>query len=230
MSFAHDKYAKEYDDQIKAYDCYIAEVLFGLSYEFIKKGESLLDVGIGTGISSRLFYLPGLQVFGIDGSAEMLTICEKKGIAKELVEQDVLVLPWPYQDDMFHHVICCGVFHFIGDLEKIFEEITRIQKNDGILAFTVMDGGEEQRNQEKYKKRIEDGLNIFSHQASYIYQLMKKNNYSKEKEIISFVGQTQFRAIVARKHEGGHLSQQSYQINLSERKCLNKKRILCLKR
>lgn len=82
MASAHDKYAKEYDDQIKNYDCYMAEVLFGLSYEYIKKGESILDVGIGMGISSKLFCLAGLQVFGIDVSAELLNICEKKGNRK----------------------------------------------------------------------------------------------------------------------------------------------------
>jgi predicted TPR repeat methyltransferase len=199
MASAHDKYAKEYDNQIKNYDCYIAEILFGLSYEYIKKGDTLLDIGIGTGISSKLFYLAGLHVFGIDVSAEMLNICKTKGIAKELIEHDLLAFPWPYQGDMFNHIICCGVFHFIGDLDKIFDEISRIHKNDGIFAFTVMDGKDNQGNREKYQERIEDGLNIFSHKASYIYKLMKNNHYSKEKEVICFVGQTRFRAIVARK-------------------------------
>lgn len=199
MASAHDKYAQEYDDQIKNYNCYLAEVLFGLSYEFIKKGDTLLDAGIGTGISSTLFYLAGLQIFGIDGSSEMLKICEKKRIAKELIQQELLVLPWPYPDNIFNHVICCGVLHFVRDLDKIFEEFTRVQKNDGILAFTVMNGKNEFQNQDQYEERIEDGLSIYSHKASYIYHLMKKNNFSQEKEIISFVGQTQFRAIVARK-------------------------------
>jgi predicted TPR repeat methyltransferase len=199
MSFPHDKYAKEYDDQIRNYNCYIAEVLFGLSYEFVKNGETLLDVGIGTGISSQLFYLAGLQVFGIDGSTEMLNICKQKRIARELIEHDLLVFPWPYQDNMFNHLICCGVFHFIGVLDKIFKEISRVQKKDGILAFTIMSGNDGQRNQEQFEERIEDGLNVFSHKASYIYQLLENNNYSKAKEIICLVGQTQFRAIVARK-------------------------------
>ncbi|MEN4013116.1 MAG: class I SAM-dependent methyltransferase [Bellilinea sp.] len=199
MVSAHDKYADEYDGQIKNYDCYIADVLFGLSYEYTKKGDTILDMGIGTGISSRLFYLAGLQVYGIDGSSEMLNICKTKGIAKELIKQDVLVFPWPYQDDMFNHIISCGVFHFIGNLDKLFDEISRVHKNDGIFAFTVMEGKDDQRNREKYQNRIEDGLNIFSHKASYIYKLLKNNCYSKEKEIVSFVGQTQFRVIVARK-------------------------------
>jgi predicted TPR repeat methyltransferase len=199
MASAHDKYARDYDNQIKNHDCHIAEILFGLSYEYIKNGDSLLDIGIGTGISSKLFNLAGLNVFGIDGSAEMLDICKTKGIAKELVEQDLLVFPWPYQKDTFDHIISCGVFHFIGDLGKLFDEIACIHKKEGIFAFTIMDGKDDQHNRGKYQKRIEDGLNIYSHKASYLYQLMKNHHYGKEKETISFVGQTRFRAIVARK-------------------------------
>jgi predicted TPR repeat methyltransferase len=202
MTSAHDIYAHEYDEQMKHYDCYIAEVLFGLSYEYIRKGETILDVGIGTGISSRLFSSAGLHVFGIDESAEMLKVCGKKGIAEELIEQDLLVFPWPYKNNMFHHVICCGVFHFIGDLEKMFKEISRIQKTGGILAFTIMNGNDDQRNEDEYDSHIENGLSIFCHSASYVYKLMKNNNYNKEKEIICFVGQTQFRSMVARKHQG----------------------------
>lgn len=198
MVSEHDKYAKEYDDQIRNYNCYIAEVLFGLSYEYIKKGESILDVGIGTGISSRLFYSAGLKVFGMDGSAEMLKICEQKGFSKELIEQDILTLPWPYQDDMFNHVVCCAVFHFIGDLDNLFEEISRIQKTGGIFAFTVMNNTGDQCVKGKYGKRIEDCMNIFSHKESYVNNLIKKNHYVKQKEISCFVGKNIFHAIVAR--------------------------------
>lgn len=197
MASTHDQYANKYDDQIKTYDCYIAEVLFGLSYEYIHQGESILDVGIGIGISSKLFNIAGLQIFGIDVSADMLKICEEKGFAKELVRQDVSIFPWPYQDAMFHHVVCCGVFHFLGDLERIFEEIFRVQKSGGIFSFTVMNCIDNQQNQGDYEKHTEDGFDIFCHQANYIYKLMEKNNYTKEKEIVSLVGQTQFRAIVA---------------------------------
>lgn len=202
MTSAHDQYAKEYDDQIKNYQCYIAEVLFGLSYEYIKKGESLLDVGIGTGISAGLFNLAGLVISGIDGSKEMLEICKNKQIAKELIEQDLLVFPWPYQNEQFDHVISCGVFHFMGDLDRVFQEIARIQKTSGVFAFTVMDWNDDQGGQggqERYKKQVEDGLDIFSHQISYIDTLLKNYHYHKEKEIVCFVGQTRFRAISARK-------------------------------
>jgi predicted TPR repeat methyltransferase len=129
----------------------------------------------------------------------MLKACEKKGIAKELIEHDLLVFPWPYQDGMFNHAISCGVFHFLDDLDLVFNEISRLQKTGGIFVFTTMKWRDHQHEPEKYGCHIEDGMNIYSHQSTYVNSLLENNLYHKEKEIISSVGETQFRAIVARK-------------------------------
>ena len=71
--------AARYDQQYAEHGCHGHEVLFGLMYEFIKPNETLLDIGIGTGISSFLFHRAGLQISGLDFSKEMLDVCESKG-------------------------------------------------------------------------------------------------------------------------------------------------------
>jgi predicted TPR repeat methyltransferase len=196
MPFAHDRYAKEYDDLVKSYNCHIADVLFGLSYEYLKKGESLLDVGIGTGLSSRCFNQAGVEITGIDGSTEMLKICAAKGFARQLINQDLLNLPWPLQDDQFDHVVCCGVFHFLGELDDLFMEVSRVQKKGGIFAFTEMAGRTDLNNQAKYSNKLEDGLMVYTHQFVYIDHLVKTAGYSIEKEVISLVGDTPFRCLL----------------------------------
>lgn len=198
---SHDKYAKEYDNQIKAFDCYIAEVLFGLSYQYITKGETLLDIGIGTGISSSLFSKAGLHISGMDGSREMLNICMMKDVTDELIEHDLLVFPWPFEQRLFDHIISCGVFHFIGNLESIFQEIFRVQKYGGIFAFTIMEEQNQQDVNGKYQMKKDGDFNIYSHNLSCIYNLLKTNKYTKEKEMVAFVGQTKFRVILARKEK-----------------------------
>jgi predicted TPR repeat methyltransferase len=197
MTSKHDKYAKEYDEQIRKNDCYIAEVLFGLSYEMVKKDESLLDVGIGTGVSSEFFRLAGLRIFGIDESTEMLEICRKKNITQELVSRNIQDLPWPYKSDSIDHIISCGVFHFIEELTGIFTEIARIQKTNGIFAFTIMKAGMDEESQQNHEMHMEDDIKIFAHKMDYIYKLLKVNQYEKKKEIICFVGNTPFRAVLA---------------------------------
>ena len=196
MASAHDKYAEDYDAEIERYDCHIAEVVFGLCYEDIHPGENLLDVGIGTGLSSHLFHLAGLRVFGIDGSQEMLSICAGKGIATMLSHQDILKLPWPYQDASFDHVISCGVFHFIGELESVFAEIQRVHRENGLLAFSMIKSKDDQ---EALQQRIVDGIPVFSHSAKSIHDLLDRHQYVKWKEIICFVRDTPTRVVCARK-------------------------------
>lgn len=195
----HDKYAQDYDRQIENYDCWLSEVFFGLCYEDIKGGETILDVGIGTGLSSRLFHLAGLRIYGIDGSKEMLAICRRKAIASDLVHQDILDLPWPYQNSSIQHVISCGVFHFIGELNSIFSEIYRIQVTDGLFMFSVMNRKEDQGTQPDFEEQLIDGIPVFIHSKKYIQELMKEFHYEKRKEIVCFVGATPFRVIYSQR-------------------------------
>ncbi len=76
--------------------CWFApEVAFGLSYKCIEPGQTLLDIGIGTGLSSDLFRKAGLIIHGMDISEEMLDICRDKGY-ENLQQHDILQLPYPY--------------------------------------------------------------------------------------------------------------------------------------
>lgn len=76
---SHDEFASIYDSKVKEYNSYGHEVLFGMCYEYIKPGDSLLDLGIGTGLSSVLFAKAGLNITGLEESLEMLKECRKKG-------------------------------------------------------------------------------------------------------------------------------------------------------
>ncbi len=54
----HDSYAADYDSQVQAYDCHLADVLFGLCYAFIQPGQHMLDAGIGSGLMFIPFAFP----------------------------------------------------------------------------------------------------------------------------------------------------------------------------
>jgi len=199
MVSPHDKYAEDYDKQIRTYDCWLAEVLFGLCYEDIQEGETLLDVGIGTGLSSRLFHQAGLRIFGIDGSQEMLSLCQNKGITLQLVQQDINQFPLPYQSSSFKHIISCGVFHFISELNSVFSEIMRVQEPNGCFLFSVMKSREDLMADKKYEEKIIDDIPIYSHNDKYVESLLAKYQYEMKKDIVCFVGDTPFRVIYSRK-------------------------------
>ena len=72
---------EKYDQEATATGWLGPEVAFGLAYKYINHGQKILDIGIGTGLGSILFYKAGLNVFGMDVSNEMLAACHSKGFA-----------------------------------------------------------------------------------------------------------------------------------------------------
>lgn len=123
---AHDMSADIYDEMSERLECHGHEALFGMSYEFMTPGESLLDIGIGTGLSSYLYHKAGLKVYGIDDSEKMLEACRKRAFATSLKKYNVNDGSWPYADGQFDHATACGLFHFYDKLDVFFSEVTRV--------------------------------------------------------------------------------------------------------
>ena len=131
--------AADYDERAAAYDWRAPEIAFGLSFEFVEPGESLLDIGIGTGLGSALFHKAGLRVFGIDRAPGMLDACRAKGFAEGLVLHDLLDEPWPYGNGTIDHALCLGVLGHIEDASPVFRQAGRILRPGGVFAFATVD-------------------------------------------------------------------------------------------
>lgn len=209
----HDESARDYDSQSRRYEWHGPEILFGLAFEFVTAGETLLDLGIGTGLSALPFQKAGIDVSGIDESADMLEVCRSKNIARELRRHDIRQTPLPYPDGGFDHVVACGVFHLIDRLEPLVSEASRLLKGDGTFVFTFekhrvgADDGIPVRAGE-VSKRIdeESGAEIFRHSESYIKRLLGEKGFAvlKTAEFVASVHpetgrKVHFRAVVARK-------------------------------
>jgi predicted TPR repeat methyltransferase len=194
----HDLYAADYDNQVQACDCHIAEVLFGLCYEFIQPRQRLLDLGIGSGLSAALFAKAGLEVHGMDFSPAMLEVCRAKGIAVDLKQHDLQQTPWQYPSVQFDHVVCCGVLHFVPDLEAIFGEAARVLRVGGMFAFTTK-APSSASNELKYEKQLAGDFEIFSHLPEYVQFLLDEQSFKQIKAQRCFVGEDIFNLWVARK-------------------------------
>ncbi len=180
----HDQGAAQYDKQVHEYNSYGHDVFFGMTFEYVKPRDCLLDMGIGTGLASRSFAKLGLKVYGCDGSTEMLKVFESKAFAKELKVFDLKDIPLPYSDSFFDHVICCGVLHFVDDLETILKEVLRIIKPGGIFAFTVaaQTSAEEaaatcDNMQDYFEIPTPWDILIFKHSSRYVINLLHANGF-----------------------------------------------------
>jgi predicted TPR repeat methyltransferase len=132
-----------YDEEAEATGWFGPEVSFGLVYKYIQPGQSILDIGIGTGLGSTLFREAGLKVYGMDVSSDMLDACRSKGFT-DLTQHDLTILPYPYSSESLDHVICVGVLNFFSDLSPVFKESARILRKEGLFVFVVGDRNEEE--------------------------------------------------------------------------------------
>jgi predicted TPR repeat methyltransferase len=175
----------------------------------------VLDLGIGSGLSSIPFHKAGLRVYGLDGSSEVLEVCRSKGFAVELRQHDLRDVPLPYSSSSFDHVICVAVLNSFRDLRPLFGEIARIMKAQRIFAFTVEAQQPDQadsyainRVEVSEKPEAETAVTLFRHRDDYVASLLAGNGFVllKTLEFLAFKHPADnrdifFKAYVAQKKE-----------------------------
>lgn len=172
--------AKDYENRVGKTKWLDPDIVFGMAFKHINPGDSVLDIGIGTGLSSAFFHKAGLEVHGIDFSPEMLKICKSKNMAVSLHEHDLSVTPYPCGSNSINHAVCTGVMHLFEELDTIFQEVGRILKKDGVFTFVVSFRNDDEEkittvnnNHAKTKKSVK----IYCHSASYLSSLIKDNGF-----------------------------------------------------
>ena len=133
------KQADTYDNAAEKIGWQGPSLVFDLLSPHIRPGQTVLDIGIGTGLGSEPLFLAGLNITGMDLSEDMLRVCRKKGFVTCLVRHDLTVAPYPFGDASFDHVISTGVFQFFADLNPVFCEVARLLKTEGRFAFITGD-------------------------------------------------------------------------------------------
>ena len=181
--FFNSEFVFKYDALVRKQNWYGAEILLGMIFEYLKAKDKILDIGIGTGLSAAGFHSLGLEVYGLDHSSEMLEACRQKDIAVELKRFDINDTPLPYSSDFFNHISANAILYFIGKLDNLFAEISRIIKEKGIWAFMIEEHTDLNKPEIIEKPRGKNGLLTYKHGQYYILNLMKKNGFTLLKKI-----------------------------------------------
>ena len=92
-----------------------------------RQGESLLDVGCGTGwFTRRMAQLPGAQVTGLNINAEWLAYARERDAASTYIEGNALALP--FADSSFDGVVSIAALCFTADWRRAVGEIVRVSR------------------------------------------------------------------------------------------------------
>ena len=98
-----------------------------------KAGQSLLDVGCGTGYFSQCFQQLGLHVTGLDPDAAMINFAKEKDNQVSYIEGDALALP--FSDNSFDYCSAITSLCFVADPEKAISEMLRVSRHGVILGL-----------------------------------------------------------------------------------------------
>ncbi|MDD4392326.1 MAG: class I SAM-dependent methyltransferase [Desulfobacterales bacterium] len=98
------------------------------------RGESVLEIGCGTGTRLCALIDSGLQVTGLDPSPYMLDIASRnvrnrvdfyRGVAEDL----------PFEDNSFDNACIILTLEFVDDFKRTIEEACRVAKNKVFIGF-----------------------------------------------------------------------------------------------
>ena len=96
-------------------------------------GQSLLDVGSGTGYFSRRFADAGLQVTGVDPQPDMIRYAQTQGGNVEYIEGTAQQLP--FENESFDFCAAVTSLCFIPEPERALEEMWRVSRHGVILGL-----------------------------------------------------------------------------------------------
>ena len=100
-------------------------------------GQSILDVGTGTGRAAIALAVRGATVTGVDASAEMLAVAERRardaGAAVTFARGDAHGLDFP--DRSFDSVICLRVLMHTPDWRRSLSELCRVARHRVVFDY-----------------------------------------------------------------------------------------------
>lgn len=114
---------------------WIGDSEFNLLWSLLKpeSGESLLDVGCGTGHFSRRFAQQGLSVTGIDPNTKAIAFAMQQSSDIRYLHGDALTLPFP--DRAFDFTSAITSFCFIDNPSDALAEMWRVTRRSLILGL-----------------------------------------------------------------------------------------------
>ena len=110
-------------------------IAYFLSLLDIQDGDSVLDLGCGTGVlGKQLLKTPAKEILGVDVSDKMIEVAQQKyqGIARiSYLCRDFYKL----QHEPFDHIICYNAFPHFLDVEGYVKQAYRLLKDGGTLLI-----------------------------------------------------------------------------------------------
>lgn len=131
----YTQYSSIYDKVFSHF--FFPRIKIGINRSSIKKGDRIIEVGIGTGISLPL-YPNGCNVVGIDVTRKMLEKAQQKKERNNFKHVDLLEMDAEnitFNDNSFDHAVAAFVVTVVPNPERMVSEMKRVTKNGGNIVI-----------------------------------------------------------------------------------------------
>lgn len=159
-----------------------------------KSNSSVLDIGFGTGILTKMLYDNGHHIDGIDFSSEMIRTAQEKMPEADLIEWDITrALPGEFLENEYDFIILTYSIHHLNDSDKIkliIHLLNHLSDNAKILIGDVAF-----KNMESLQTCRQKYQDYWDSDEFYII-------YSDFETLLSEYGRTEFKQV---SHCGGVL-------------------------
>jgi len=98
---------------------------------------SVLDLGCGTGLLGLAIAPYARHLVGVDLSAKMLAKARDRNLYHRLEQLDLLSMMKLEAASSYDLIVAADVFAYLGNLEDIIRETTRLLRPNGLVAFSV---------------------------------------------------------------------------------------------
>ena len=134
----YDQWATEYDkDLAEEFEWNAPQTAVDLFVKHVPAGAKILDAGAGTGLVGEGLATLGFQdLYAMDLSLGMLEEARGKDLYSDF-QQMTLGEPLGYETDSFDAVISVGVFTTGHAPAHAFDELARITRPGGFIAFSL---------------------------------------------------------------------------------------------
>jgi demethylmenaquinone methyltransferase/2-methoxy-6-polyprenyl-1,4-benzoquinol methylase len=139
-------------DENNHYD--FEKIALMLRYLNIMQGDTVLDVGTGTGVMLPylLQFTQAENITAIDAASKMIEVAQRKFKDTKINFVTGDILDYPFGENSFNHVVCYSVFPHFDEKSKTIEHISGMLKTGGL--FSILHSAS--------KERI-NGIHIHAH-------------------------------------------------------------------
>ncbi|MEU8081119.1 MULTISPECIES: demethylmenaquinone methyltransferase [Catellatospora] len=172
----------------------------------LKRGEKVLDLGAGTGVSTEELARSGAYVVGVDLSLGMLAVGRRDRPHVPLVAGDALALPFP--DHTFDAVTTSFVIRNVANTPAALRELARVTKPGGrlvICEFSHPVNGAFRTVYLQYLMRSLPAVarKVSSNPEAYVYLAESIRAWPNQNEFAKIIGENSWAQVKYRNLTGG---------------------------